>query len=321
MTVAAGDETRLDGTASYDPAGSSLAYSWKIASRPADSAAELMGGNTAEPVLTPDKGGDYLVSLVVSNGKRDSRPDTVVLEVTGGGSNLPPTASALCSPAACQVAHGTALATGTSTPFRLNGSNSHDFNGDTLTFTWTQIHNASECTPCLVSHPTFVCNPTVSANATISLDAGNPKIVDIQAPMAAGHMVFRLEVTDTGNLSDSICLDVDTTDNPPLALVDSSTPTTAGIGAQFTLLATTDSDNDTIDYPNLTHTWTYDNTSLVSRGTASSSGDQQPVTVSAATTVTFRLEVSDGILTSGTCAAATCMPDVTSACCIHVVVN
>ena len=134
-------------------------------------------------------------------------------------------------------------------------------------------------------------------------------------------MVFQLKVQDPDLLLDATCLDVEVTDNAPLALVDSSTPTSAGIGAQFTLLATTDSDPDAIDYPNLTFTWTYDNTSLVTPGTPSTDGDQRPVTVSAAATVTFRLEVSDGILSSGTCGATSCMPDVASACCIKVVVN
>jgi len=61
----------FDGSGSYDPEGSSLAFHWTLVSNPAGAAAKLTpDGTTAR--LTPDLPGAYQVGLVVNDGRLDS---------------------------------------------------------------------------------------------------------------------------------------------------------------------------------------------------------------------------------------------------------
>lgn len=89
--VNAGDVVTLDGSASTDPAGLELSYQWTLLERPLSSVASLQLDTTVAPELTPDRVGNYVVGLVVSNSAEVSSVEsTVTIEVTA----LPPTADA-----------------------------------------------------------------------------------------------------------------------------------------------------------------------------------------------------------------------------------
>jgi hypothetical protein len=78
--VTAADAVILDGTASSDPAGLvPLVYEWSVTSAPNGSAAALDDPTAAQPVLTTDIFGEYVVELTVQNteGLWDSTPDEV----------------------------------------------------------------------------------------------------------------------------------------------------------------------------------------------------------------------------------------------------
>ena len=77
VEVAVGVAATLDGTASADPDGDGLSFSWRITARPAASSADLVGADRATPTLTPDAAGVYEVELVVADGLNVSLPDTV----------------------------------------------------------------------------------------------------------------------------------------------------------------------------------------------------------------------------------------------------
>jgi hypothetical protein len=64
----------LDGSGSYDPSSLALTYNWKLESKPADSKASLANSHIVSPSFTCDKEGNYLFSLKVSNGKKQSAP-------------------------------------------------------------------------------------------------------------------------------------------------------------------------------------------------------------------------------------------------------
>lgn len=68
----------LDGTASADPEGNALEYSWDIIDSPAGSTATITGSG-AQVSLTPDLLGIWTIRLVVSDGKHQSAPDEVRL--------------------------------------------------------------------------------------------------------------------------------------------------------------------------------------------------------------------------------------------------
>lgn len=75
-TIAAGASIILGVPAMSLPNGDNLSYAWTLSSKPAGSGATLAAATSAQPSLTPDLPGNYVASLVVSDGKRLSVPAT-----------------------------------------------------------------------------------------------------------------------------------------------------------------------------------------------------------------------------------------------------
>jgi hypothetical protein len=75
----------LDGRASYDPDGFPLKYEWEIISKPSGSKPRLSKANTATPSFKPDKPGDYVLQLTVTDlGNAKSRAQVTMRAVTLG---------------------------------------------------------------------------------------------------------------------------------------------------------------------------------------------------------------------------------------------
>ena len=67
-----GSVVLLDGSASFDPDGDVLSFSWKFVSLPSVSLLtenDIIDRDTASPSFTPDVGGDYILQLNVSDGQ------------------------------------------------------------------------------------------------------------------------------------------------------------------------------------------------------------------------------------------------------------
>lgn len=122
----AGTYIYLNGENSTDPDNDSLSYRWNMLSRPADSEAQLINPYTVNPEFFLDVQGDYIIQLIVNDGTVDSAPDTVI--VTAG--NLRPVADA-------QFNQTGQLFTGDT--ITLDGSESYDPEGGSLTYQWTLI--------------------------------------------------------------------------------------------------------------------------------------------------------------------------------------
>jgi hypothetical protein len=78
-TVEIGKASHLDGTASSDPDGDRITYSWSITSAPKGSNARLNNATSAKPSFTPDLGGTYAVRFVVNDGTVDSAAQVVTI--------------------------------------------------------------------------------------------------------------------------------------------------------------------------------------------------------------------------------------------------
>ncbi len=75
--VSAGDTITLYGSASKDPEGKPLTYSWSLPYKPSDSRATLSADDGDSCVLAIDVDGSYTVRLTVNDGTLDSEPVSV----------------------------------------------------------------------------------------------------------------------------------------------------------------------------------------------------------------------------------------------------
>lgn len=120
-----GTVVQLDGSQSYDLDGQSITYQWTISLKPTGSSAALDDPTAEQPRFTADIHGDYNVQLVVTDSYgANSEPDVVMVSFD----NVAPVADAGMSQSAI-VAQ----------TVPLNGSGSHDANGDPLTYTWSMV--------------------------------------------------------------------------------------------------------------------------------------------------------------------------------------
>ena len=144
-SILSGTVITLNGSASSDPNGDPLTYSWTVLSKPVGSATALSNPTTVTPTFTVDRVGDYIVQLIVNDGQINSAPDTVLITTN----NVAPAANA--GPDLGNVAPGTKVT--------LNGSSSSDADRDPITYQWSLSKPAGSAavlaSPTTVS-PTFI---------------------------------------------------------------------------------------------------------------------------------------------------------------------
>lgn len=147
QNIHAGATVTLDGSASSDVDGDPLTFSWSFVYKPSESKAVLSSPNAVQPTFVADLPGNYILRLVVNDGKADSAPDTV----TVSSANAAPVAHAGVDQS---VILG-ALVT-------LDGSASSDADGDPLTFRWSLLSVPKDSSVALSDiaaiHPTFVAD-------------------------------------------------------------------------------------------------------------------------------------------------------------------
>lgn len=147
QTVQLNSTVTLNGSASSDPEGDPLTYSWILTSRPANSTAALTGANTVSPTFTADKAGTYSAQLTVNDGHNNSAAATVMVTTQ----IVKPVANA-----------GQAQMVNVNSTVQLNGAGSTDANGLPLTYRWT-LTTAPASSAAAINNPTGV-NPTFTAD-------------------------------------------------------------------------------------------------------------------------------------------------------------
>jgi len=261
QTVNEGDGVTLDGSASSDPEGDALAYTWTQTAGPPvtlDLADPARPTFVAPPV--PRDGATLTFQLVVSDGQQASAPAFV--NVTVANVNHAPSADA-----------GPDQVVNEGSPVALDGSASFDPDGDNLSYVWTQTGGPSVAlADATTAQPSFVA-PSVSQGGAL--------------------LTFALTVGDgLASASDSVSVLVENVNHPPTA--DAGGDQTRIEDATVTLDGTASSDPDADP---LTYAWTQSSGPAVTLSGSTSATPTfvaPPVTAGGATLV-FRLLVSDGL--------------------------
>jgi len=199
----------LNGSASSDPNGDPLAFSWSQLQGPVQ--VELSDPTAARPSFVVTKWGKYRFRLVVSDGKATSAPDEVTITVR----NVAPTADA-----------GPDQVVDAGTAVMLDGRGSRDPNGDSLSFSWSQVEG-----------------PTVGLAAS---DAAQASFV----PAVAGVYRFRLVVTDGANESapDEVQVVVNAVNHVPTADAGEDQTVEAGSAVVLDGSGSVDQDGDPLEF-------------------------------------------------------------------------
>lgn len=144
------------GGKSYDPDGDPISFSWSIKTKPPGSMAALSDPTSPTPYFVVDILGDYTIELTVTDPWDASKKDSVKVSFA----NVRPLANA----------GGNATGTVGQTIY-LDGSASHDANGDSLTYRWSFSYKPDGSTATLAKAtsvaPYFV--PDLSGTYVVSL--------------------------------------------------------------------------------------------------------------------------------------------------------
>lgn len=192
----------LDGSGSTDVDGDLLTYSWTLSARPAGSTATLTNPTSLHPTVTLDVFGAYVAQLVVNDGRVSSALATVTLSTL----NSAPVADA-----------GPAQSATVGTVVTLDGSGSHDVDGNTLTYAWALTTRPAGSTATLgdpiAVQPTFVVDRfgtyvaqlvvndglASSAPATVTINPLNSPPVANAGPDQTGYVGSTLVLDGSGS--------------------------------------------------------------------------------------------------------------------------
>jgi len=277
QNVLVGAVVSMDGSASKDPDGGTLTFKWTLIGKPVGSAATLTNSSYPNPKFTADLAGNYVLSLVVNDGKKDSAVASV--SVTAATANAAPVANAGSNQ---NVTIGATVT--------LDGTASSDANNDSLTYKWTLQSKPSNSSATLSS--------LTSAKPTFKADL-------------AGTYVATLVVSDGKANSDVAVVSVlaSVANSLPVAKAGANQNVVVGTSVTLDGTASTDANGDS-----LTYKWSllYKPTgSLASLASASSS--KPTFTADAVGTFVVSLIVNDGQADSATVSSTTVIAEALNA--------
>ena len=228
QNVVTGATVTLDGSGSFDANGDPITYSWTIISTPAGSASMLNNGTVVNPTFIADKAGPvpYVLRLVVNDGVSDSAISEVTITAVAG--NIAPVADA-----------GPNQNVVTGATVTLDGSGSHDANGDPITYSWTMISKPAGSFATLFSP--LVVKTTFTADVS-------------------GSYVFALVVRDGSLPSEPSTVTISADKLVSISVTPLDRVTTLGSSVQYSALGTYEIASQKVLTGNVT--WTSDNTSI-----------------------------------------------------------
>lgn len=188
----------LEGSASSDPDYDFVSFAWQLSDRPQGSQAVLGRIDSMRPRLQTDVTGDYVITLVVSDGRLSSAASQVVITALNTAPQAIAGSNRNAVPGVNEI---------------LDGQGSTDRNGDPLSYTWT-----------LVEAPT-------GSTATLS---GNDQAIAAFTADLPGLYTFSLVVNDSENDSRADFIAFRVADPQAASLCD--TDNVSGIPASGSLL-------------------------------------------------------------------------------------
>jgi hypothetical protein len=274
QNVLVGSVVNMDGSASKDSDGGTLTFKWALIGKPNGSAATLTNPGYPNPKFTADLAGNYVLSLVVNDGKIDSALTSV--SVTATTANAAPVANAGNNQ---NVTIGSTVT--------LDGTASSDANNDSLTYKWA-----------------LQSKPINSSAAISSLTSAKPTF---KADLA-GTYVAILVVSDGKASSEIAVVSVlaSVANSAPVAKAGTHQNVVVGTTVTLDGTASSDANGDT-----LTYKWSllYKPTnSLASLASASSS--KPTFTADTVGTYVVSLVVNDGQVDSGAVSSTTVIAEV-----------
>lgn len=203
----------LDGSASSDVDGNSLVYQWSVTFAPSGSTAALVNPTTVNPTLTLDKFGTYVVQLVVNDGTKNSAPDTMTISTL----NSPPVADA-----------GPNKSGYVGETVTLDGSGSHDVDGNPLTYQWSLAAKPTGSAATLLNPTTTMPSLTIDRAGTYS------------AQLIVNDGIASSDPADTATIS--------TLNSTPVANAGPDQSGTVGMVIRLDGSASSDDDGDPLTY-------------------------------------------------------------------------
>jgi len=123
QNVTTGDPVTLNGSGSRDADGDRLSYRWRFVSRAPGSDASFSNAAAPSPSFAADTSGDYVIGLTVNDGTQASGEDRLTVTAVDGNS----APMAVAGPDQDIAVNRSAT---------LNGRNSSDADGDSLSYAW-----------------------------------------------------------------------------------------------------------------------------------------------------------------------------------------
>jgi hypothetical protein len=218
QTVNEGDTVTLNGTASSDPDGDTLTYSWSQTGGPSVTLSDSTSPSPTFKAPNVDSAGAKLTfDLTVDDGNGGSHTDSVAITVNNVNQN--PVASA-----------GADQTVNEGDNVGLDGTGSSDSDGTIASYSWTQ-----------------------TAGTEVTLDDSSSATPSFTAPevgSAGETLTFELTVTDNdrGTGTDTVDIVVQNVNQPPTAELAAETPIFEGETSALDASGSTDPDGDVLTY-------------------------------------------------------------------------